>query len=173
MSIRKHANILKVHEKTVGTAIKQDLSQDLNLFDYTMWGILENKTNAMSHANNGSLKNSIEEEGTNVWRIYFEGIVSNACWCNNWKRWWSYWVMEAILSKFSFLCQSSNFVVHFFKLELILVYNKVVCYYTGIFSNLLPHPVILAFCKHCIFSHAFVNLLFFWLCSTEEMVNTV
>ena len=34
MSIRKHANKLKVHEKTVRTAIKEDLSPDLNLFDY-------------------------------------------------------------------------------------------------------------------------------------------
>ena len=31
-SIRKHANELKVHEKTVKTAIEQDLSTDLNLF---------------------------------------------------------------------------------------------------------------------------------------------
>ena len=30
MSIRKHTNELKVHQKTVRTAIKQDLSPDLN-----------------------------------------------------------------------------------------------------------------------------------------------
>ena len=40
-SIRKHANELKVHEKTVRTAIRKDLSPDLNLLDYTTWGILE------------------------------------------------------------------------------------------------------------------------------------
>ena len=33
-SIRKHTNVLKVHEKTVRTAIKQDLSSDFNSFDY-------------------------------------------------------------------------------------------------------------------------------------------
>ena len=32
-SLRKHANELEVDEKTVRTAIKQDLSQDLNLLD--------------------------------------------------------------------------------------------------------------------------------------------
>ena len=36
MSIRKHANELKVHEKTVRTAIKQDLGPDLNPLNYTM-----------------------------------------------------------------------------------------------------------------------------------------
>ena len=37
-SIRKHANELKVHQKTVKTAIKQDLSPDPNPLDYAMWG---------------------------------------------------------------------------------------------------------------------------------------
>ena len=32
-SIRKHANELKVHEKTVRTAIKQDLSPDLQTIE--------------------------------------------------------------------------------------------------------------------------------------------
>ena len=40
-SIRKHANELKVHEKTVRTAIKQDLSPDHNPLDYTILGVLE------------------------------------------------------------------------------------------------------------------------------------
>ena len=44
MSIRKHINDLKVHEKTVRRAIKRDLSPDLNPLDYAIWGILENKT---------------------------------------------------------------------------------------------------------------------------------
>ena len=35
-SIRKHANELKVHEKTVRTAIKQDLSPDHNPLDYAI-----------------------------------------------------------------------------------------------------------------------------------------
>ena len=61
-SIRKHTNVLKVHEKTGRTAIKQDLSPDLNPLDYTLWGILENKTNAIAHPNISLLKTTIEEE---------------------------------------------------------------------------------------------------------------
>ena len=41
-SIRKYDNELKVHKKTVRTAIKQDLSPDLNPLDYTIRGVLEN-----------------------------------------------------------------------------------------------------------------------------------
>ena len=62
MSIRLHANELKVHEKTVRTAIKQDVSPDLNSLDYAIWGILENKTNATSHPHIGSPKTATEEE---------------------------------------------------------------------------------------------------------------
>ena len=36
MSIREHANELKAHEKTVKTAIKQDLSPVLNPLDYAI-----------------------------------------------------------------------------------------------------------------------------------------
>ena len=54
-SIRKHTNELEVHEKTVRTAIKQDLSPDRNPLDYVIWGVLENKTNANPHPNIGSL----------------------------------------------------------------------------------------------------------------------
>ena len=61
-SIRKHANKLKVHKKTVRTVIKQDLSSDFNPPDYAMWSILENKTNATSHPNIVLLKPGIEEE---------------------------------------------------------------------------------------------------------------
>ena len=45
-SIRKYANDLKAHEKTVRTAIRKDLSPDLNPLDFSIWGVLENKTNA-------------------------------------------------------------------------------------------------------------------------------
>ena len=45
----------KSTKKTVRTAIKQDLSTDFNPFDYAMWGVLENKMNATSHPNMGSL----------------------------------------------------------------------------------------------------------------------
>ena len=61
-SIRKQANELKVHEKTVRTVIKQDLSPDLNPLDYALWGVLENQTNASSHPNIGSFKTVVEEE---------------------------------------------------------------------------------------------------------------
>ena len=61
-SIRELATDLKVHEKTVRRAIKQDLSPDLNPLDYATWGILENKTNANSHPNIGSLMTAFEEE---------------------------------------------------------------------------------------------------------------
>ena len=42
--------------------------------DYTIWGILENKTNATFHPNIGSLKTVIEEE----WNKMFEEF-SKAC----------------------------------------------------------------------------------------------
>ena len=35
-SIRKHANDLKVHEKTVRTTIKQDLGPNINPLDYAI-----------------------------------------------------------------------------------------------------------------------------------------
>ena len=68
------------------TVIKQDLSPDLNLLDYAIWGVLGNKTNAASHPNIGSLETAIEKEW-NVWRIYFKvmQIVLKAWWYNNWK----------------------------------------------------------------------------------------
>ena len=60
MSIRKHANELKVHVKTVRTAVKQDLTPDLNPLDYAIWSVLEKKTDATSHRNIKTT--TIEEE---------------------------------------------------------------------------------------------------------------
>ena len=74
-SIRKCANGLKVHEKTVRTTIKQVFSRDLNLLDYVIWAILENKTNPTSHPNIGSLKTAIEEE----WNKMSEEFILKAC----------------------------------------------------------------------------------------------
>ena len=74
MSIRKHSNELKVHKKTVRTAIKQDLNPDLNPLNYTIWSIFENKTNATSHPNIGSLKTTIEEE----WNKFSEEFILKA-----------------------------------------------------------------------------------------------
>ena len=65
---------LKVHQKTVRTAIKQNLSPDLNPLDYPVWGVLENKTNATSHLIIGSLKTDIEEE--------WKKCVKNLFWSN-------------------------------------------------------------------------------------------
>ena len=60
-SIRKHTNELKVHEKIEDS--KQDFSPECTpLLYWTLWGVLENKTNATSHSNIGSLKTAIEEE---------------------------------------------------------------------------------------------------------------
>ena len=74
-SIRKHTKELKVHEKTVRTAIKQDLSPVFNPLDYSIWDVLENKTNATSHPNIGSLKTAIEEE----WNKMCEEFILKAC----------------------------------------------------------------------------------------------
>ena len=70
-SIRKYANELKVHEKTVWTAIKQDLKPP----DGAIWDILENKTNAFSHPIIGSLKTAIEEE----WNKMSEEFILKIC----------------------------------------------------------------------------------------------
>ena len=78
MPIRKHASELKVHEKIVRSAIKQDLSPDLNHLDY----FLENKTNATSYPNIVSLKMLLSRNGikylkNSFWRheIRFEGLL--------------------------------------------------------------------------------------------------
>ena len=60
--IRKQANELKVHEKTVRTTFKHYLSPDLNALNYAILGVLENKINAISHPNIGCLKTAIKEE---------------------------------------------------------------------------------------------------------------
>ena len=62
MLIRKLANDLKVHKKTMKATIKQDLSPKIYSLDDAMWGNLENKTNATSDRNIGLLKAAIEEE---------------------------------------------------------------------------------------------------------------
>ena len=40
--ILKHRHELKLYEKTLRKAIKQDLSPDLKPIDYALWGVLEN-----------------------------------------------------------------------------------------------------------------------------------
>ena len=65
-SIRKHTNDLKVLKKPVRTTIKQDLSLDLNLLDYAIWSVLENKTSATYHPNFRLLKTVIEKEWNKI-----------------------------------------------------------------------------------------------------------
>ena len=110
LTIKKHANELKVHEKTVRIAIKQDLRPDLNPLDDALWSVLENKTKATSHPNTGSLKTAIEEE----WNKTSEEFILKSC------KWFRRCVdkiikkMVDILNKFTVLCLSSYFVVFFF-----------------------------------------------------------
>ena len=107
-------------------AIKQDLSPDLNPLDYTICSILENKTNATSHLNIGSLKTAIEEE----WNKMSEEFIFMTC--KSFRRYIDPIIekMVALLNKFTVLCLSFNFVVYFLKLKLILFYNCVIYDYT-------------------------------------------
>ena len=41
-SIEKNFNEQRVYEKTVRTAVKQNLSPDLKPLDYAIWSVLEN-----------------------------------------------------------------------------------------------------------------------------------
>ena len=107
-SIRKRANELKVHEKTMLIAIKQDLSPDHNPLDYAIWGILENKTTAVSHQNIGSFQTAIEEE----WNKMSEESILKAYKSFRWrvdtiiekKKWLPYWIIYCFLSIFFFFC---------------------------------------------------------------------
>ena len=74
-SIKKHANELKVHEKTFRTAIKQDLRPELNPLDYAKRGVLENKTNVTSHRIISLLKTASEDE----WNKMSEEFILKAC----------------------------------------------------------------------------------------------
>ena len=88
---------------------------DLNPLDYAIWGVLENKTNATSHSNIGSLMTAVGEE---LNRMSEEFILKS---CKSFRRRVHAIIekkkMVAILSKFTVLCLS-YFVVYF--LELIL-----------------------------------------------------
>ena len=59
----------KSTRKALKTAIKQELNPH-----YALWGDLENKTNATSYPNIGSLKIVIQKEWNTMWRIYFESM---------------------------------------------------------------------------------------------------
>ena len=95
-------NESEVHEKTVRTAIKQDLSPGLNPFVYAIWGPLENKTNATSHPNIGLLKTAIEKE----WKKIFEEFILKAC--KSFLKCVDTIIEKtmAIMNKFTVLCES-------------------------------------------------------------------
>ena len=94
ISIRNHANEMKVCEKTVRTASKQDLNPAHIPLDYAIWGILENKTNSIPHPDIGSINSAIEEE----WNKMSEESILKTCKsfrrCNDTiiEKWWPYWV---------------------------------------------------------------------------------
>ena len=74
-SIKKHVNELKVLEKPVKTLMKQDLSLDFNFLNNTTWDVLENKTNATSYTNIGSLMSATEEK----WNKISKEFILKAC----------------------------------------------------------------------------------------------
>ena len=65
----------------IGISLWLPWSPDLNLFDYILWGIFENNTNANSHPNIGLLKTAIEEEWNKMKNLFlrhvnrFEGVL--------------------------------------------------------------------------------------------------
>ena len=52
--------------KIIGISLWPPLSSDLNPLDYAIGDILENKRNATSHPNIGSLKTANEKEGNKM-----------------------------------------------------------------------------------------------------------
>ena len=83
----------KKFSEITGVSLWAPSSPDPNLLDYAIWDILENKTNATSHPNIGSLKTAIEEE----WKKMSEEFILKAC--NSFqkqvdtmikKKWWPY-----------------------------------------------------------------------------------
>ena len=87
-SIRKHANKLEVHQKTVRTESKEDLNLHQPPALIKLWGVLENKKNATSYPNIGMLKIAIENE----WNKIPEEIISKA-----WKSFRSF--VDSIIEK--------------------------------------------------------------------------
>ena len=102
------------------------LSPDLKPLDYALWGVLENKTNTTSHPNIGLLNTAFEEEWIKMSEEFFlkKRKSFRRCFDTMIKK-----KMVAILSKFTVLCLSYYFVAYFFKLELILLYNRVVFFF--------------------------------------------
>ena len=68
MKLEKISEIIEV-------SLLLPLSPDLNPLDYAIWGVLENKTNVISHPNIDSLKSAIEEK----WYRMPEEFILKAC----------------------------------------------------------------------------------------------
>ena len=65
----------KFKRKLWGQQLNKIYAPDLKPLDYAIWGVLENKTNATSNSNIGSLKTAIEEEWNKMsWKNYYEGM---------------------------------------------------------------------------------------------------
>ena len=90
----------------VRTAIKHDLSQDFNLLDYSIWGVLEKKP-ATSHSNIRSSNATIEDEWNKMEFILKVRKSFRRCDDTITEK------IAAILSKFIVLCLSH--FVGFFK----------------------------------------------------------
>ena len=67
----------------IGISLWALSNPDHNPLEYTISGILENKTNAISHPNI-----AIEEK----WNKMSEEFILKACKYNNWTKQWPYWV---------------------------------------------------------------------------------
>ena len=65
----------KKFSEIIGVSLWPPSTQDHNSLDYTIWEFLENKTNATSHPNIGSLKTAIEEE----WNKMSQEFILKPC----------------------------------------------------------------------------------------------
>ena len=130
---------MKIHVTTLRTVIKQNLSVDLVPLNYAIWSVLENKTNATSYQNIGSLKTAIEEQKNKI----PEEFILKAC---NLFRWRVDTKFEkkkqkktvAIPITFTVLWLSFNSIVCFFNKW---NWSWVIYYYTRICLSFLRYPV--------------------------------
>ena len=100
-----------IYEKT-RVSLWPPSSPDLNPFDYSIWGVLENKTNVTSRPNTRSLKIVFEEELNKM----SEEFILKACKLFQRRVDTIIEIKKkvAILGKFLVLCLCSYFVVVFF-----------------------------------------------------------
>ena len=142
---------MKGHEKTVRAVVKQDSNPDLTPLDYAIWGVLEKKTDATSHRENGSFKTAMEEERNKMTKSILKV-------CKFFRR-----LIDTIKDKNSsqsfFRC-GSIFLFCFlvFKWKLILFYNCRI-FYTRVFLILYLHPVL--FCVNLFVVILKLKLIFY------------